>query len=60
MKYRMQVNIRGRWHDVTPAGSNEPYEYTTRDEAEWALRTFYPGEQFKGGARVAEVEERAP
>lgn len=61
MAWRMQVKSKAHgWQDVSPTATGRPYEYDTRDEAEYVLRISYPDqvrEQRLGGEEVVRVVE---
>lgn len=51
----IQNRATGEWRPAIVTGSVEPYSWTTREEAERAMRTFWPDQARlgeSGGVRV--------
>lgn len=49
MKYGFEVNVAregapAEWHKVRPSNSATPYDWPTREEAEFMMRICYPNE----------------
>jgi len=40
--YLMQIKIKDEWKSIHPGGTDRPYKYKTKEEAEKMLRICYP------------------